>query len=77
LKEILLSRKKDFARHLSGKMLSFALGRKLQYYDEPALQSITQTVIDNDYRATALITAVVQSYPFQHQNNQPPLENEE
>lgn len=71
LKRIVLERKSDFARNLSRKMLSFALGRRLEYFDEPALSRIQQSLEKARFRATALILTVVQSYPFGHQHTRP------
>ena len=47
-------------------MLTYALGRDLSFYDEPALDSIVLTLEANDYRFSALVLGVVNSYPFQH-----------
>ncbi len=64
LKEILLARRKKFARMVSGQMLRFALGRNLEYYDEPAVAGISQAVVQSGYRAATLIQEIVSSYPF-------------
>jgi hypothetical protein len=64
LKEILLERKDDFAKCLTEKMLIYALGRGLEYYDRPTLKRIVQRVVENDYRLSALIVEIVKSEPF-------------
>ena len=66
LKDILLSRKETFARTVTERMLAFALGRPLAYYDEPVIQEITQAVIASDYRPSVLIERIALSYPFQY-----------
>ncbi|GIW80836.1 MAG: filamin [Gemmatales bacterium] len=65
LKAILKMRKKDFARCLSEKMLTYALGRGLEYYDKCAIDEIVARLVKNEYRFSALILAVVHSDPFQ------------
>ena len=71
LKQILLKRKSDLARNLSKKMLSFALGRRLEYFDEPAIRKIQTSLEKGNFKATRLILAVVNSYPFQYQHSRP------
>jgi hypothetical protein len=55
----------EFARCLAEKMLTYALGRGLEYYDKCALDKIVDTLKQNDYRFSALIDGVVTSEPFQ------------
>ncbi len=45
-------------------MLGFALGRNLEYYDQPTVEEISRALIRNEYSARALITEIVASYPF-------------
>ncbi len=66
LKRLLLAQKSDFIRNLTEKMLAYALGRGLEPYDAPAVRKITQAVAQQDYRSSALILGIVQSYPFQY-----------
>ena len=66
LKDILLSRKQTFARTVTERMLAFALGRPLAYYDEPAIRAVTEAVIESDYRPSVLIEQIALSYPFQY-----------
>jgi len=66
LKKLLLSRyREDFVSTVTEKLLIYALGRGLEYYDKPAVRSITKKAAGNDYRVSALITAIVESTPFQ------------
>ena len=67
LKDILLSRKETFARTVTERMLAFALGRPLAYYDEPTIRAISEAVIESDYRPSVLIEQIALSYPFQYQ----------
>ena len=67
LKTILLRRKETFARTVTERMLAFALGRPLAYYDEGSIRAITKAVIESDYRPSVLIEQIALSYPFQYQ----------
>lgn len=68
LRSLLLSTKrKEFIGCVSEKMLTYALGRGLEYYDQCALQEIMQQLEKNDHRFSTLVVEVVRSYPFQHQ----------
>ena len=47
------------------KMLLYALGRGLEYYDQAAVRTIARQAAKDDYRMSALIAAIVKSTPFQ------------
>lgn len=66
LKRLLLTRyRDDFAATVTEKLLTYALGRGLEYYDKPAVRSINRQAAGANYRMSALITAIVESTPFQ------------
>jgi hypothetical protein len=66
LKKILLTNRRDeFVATATEKLLLYALGRGLEYYDRPAVRSIARQAAKDDYRMSALITAIVKSTPFQ------------
>ena len=64
LKKLLASQKDLFGRCLAEKMLTYALGRGLEYYDKCAVDQIVAGLARNDYRFSALVAGVVQSEPF-------------
>jgi hypothetical protein len=64
-KALLASHRDEFLGTMTGKLLTYALGRGLEYYDLPAVRSITRQAAKDDYRMSALVTAIVQSTPFQ------------
>ena len=64
LKEILISRKKQFIKCITEKMLTYALGRGLEYYDKPTVDKIISVLEENDYRSSVLISQIVRSDPF-------------
>jgi hypothetical protein len=65
LKTILTGRKDLFARCLSEKMLTYALGRGVERSDRCVVDAISHDLDAHDYRFISLILAVVQSEPFQ------------
>lgn len=64
LKSILKSDGPRFARGLSEKLLTYALGRGLEPHDRPAVQQIARRVEQNEYRFSELVNAIVDSVPF-------------
>jgi cytochrome c553 len=66
LRQVLLNRKDDFVRHLTSKMLGYALGRSLQDGDQCTVQRIAGALAKDDYRARTLIREVVLSVPFRN-----------
>jgi hypothetical protein len=65
LKTILKAKKELFGRSLAEKMLTYALGRGLEYYDKCAVDKIVAELAKNDYRFSTLIAEIVHSDPFQ------------
>jgi len=63
---VLAAQKKDqFVRAMADKMLTYALGRGLEYYDKCALDEITAPLAKNDYKFSDLVLGIVKSTPFQ------------
>jgi len=65
LREALLSRSDVFVSTLTEKLLTYALGRGVKYYDMPAVRDITRAAAQNDYRFSSLISGIVNSTAFQ------------
>jgi hypothetical protein len=66
LKKILADKKRDeFLQCLASKMLTFALGRGMEYYDRTSLDGIVKRMSKNQYRFSALVEGVVNSPAFQ------------
>jgi mono/diheme cytochrome c family protein len=57
--------KDDFISTVSEKLLIYALGRGLEYYDKPTVRSITRRAASDNYTMNALVLAIVNSTPFQ------------
>ncbi|HYE07280.1 MAG TPA: DUF1592 domain-containing protein [Planctomycetota bacterium] len=66
LKKLFLARGRDFARSLTEKMLTYALGRGLEEYDAPTVDAIVARLERDEWRFSSLILGVVESYPFRH-----------
>lgn len=64
LKDALLARKDLFVRHLTEKLLAYALGRGLEYYDIPAVKAVVARVAADGYRMDTLILEIARCYPF-------------
>jgi hypothetical protein len=62
---ILQDDKDAFARCLTEKMLTFAIGRGLERYDRPVVNSIAHKLADNQYKFSTLVMEVVNSAPFE------------
>jgi hypothetical protein len=72
LKSVLLSDRDVFARCVTEKLLSYALGRGLERYDQPVVKSIVNGLPVQDYRFSALVLEIVKSLPFQVQERDRP-----
>ncbi len=59
------SKREEYLKCLSEKMLTYALGRGLEYYDKCAVDQILKRLSANEDRFSALILGVVKSTPFQ------------
>lgn len=63
--EILKGRREEFLRCLAEKLLTYALGRGLEYHDRPAVKKIVQETAADGERFSAMVLAIVHSVPFQ------------
>ncbi len=70
LKKVILEQRfDDFLRQMVRKMLSYALGRQLEYYDEPVIRHIVKSVKEDGFKSQTLMREVIMSYPFQYKRN--------
>ena len=65
LRRSLLAQKEQFVRTVTGKLLTYAVGRQMEYSDAPAIRAIVRTAGANDYRWSSTILAIIKSTPFQ------------
>jgi hypothetical protein len=65
LRQALLAQKTQFVKAVTEKLLTYALGRGLEYYDAPAVRGIDRAAEADDSRWSSLILGIVKSVPFQ------------
>jgi hypothetical protein len=65
LRTLLVSHREDFVRTVSEKLLTYAIGRSVEFYDMPAIRKIERDAAAADYRWSSMISAIVKSAPFQ------------
>jgi len=70
LRDLLLERPNDLVGTITEKLLRFALGRSLEYYDMPQVRAIVRTAAEDDYRWSSVILGVIESTPFQMRRTQ-------
>jgi hypothetical protein len=70
LQKALLSRPEIFVTTLSEKLLTYALGRGVEYYDAPAIRKIVRDARASDYRFSTIVLGIVESTPFQMRRSQ-------
>jgi cytochrome c5 len=64
LREMLLGRQEQFVNTVTEKLLSYAIGRGVEYFDLPAVRAIVRNAAPGDYRWSSEIVGIVQSAPF-------------
>jgi hypothetical protein len=64
LQKILLDHKDQFTRAFTERLLTYALGRGLEAYDQPAVRTIAHAAVQDDYRIRTIILGIVKSTPF-------------
>ena len=65
LKQALLRQPDRFVTTITEKLLTFALGRGVDYHDAPAIRAIVRDMARDDYRLSSLVMGIVRSTPFQ------------
>jgi cytochrome c551/c552 len=65
LRNILLSKREQFVDTVSEKLLTYALGRGIEYYDMPAIRKIVHDAAPAGYRWSSIVLGIVESTPFQ------------
>ena len=65
LQGLLLERPDDLVGTITEKLMRFALGRSLEYYDMPEVRAVVRAASVENYRWSSIILGVVESTPFQ------------
>ena len=64
LRDALLTRPDQIVQTLTEKLMIYALGRGVEYYDMPAVRKVVRDAGRDDYRFAAIVTGIVTSEPF-------------
>jgi hypothetical protein len=70
LRKAILSHPDQFVGTMTEKLLTYALGRGLEYYDMPVVRGIVHDAARTDYRFSSLIMGIVKSVPFERKKPQ-------
>jgi len=65
LSDVLLKRRLPLVRTFTMNLLAYAIGRRIEYYDQPTIRAIASQAEADDYRLSSFIMGVVESAPFQ------------
>lgn len=65
LRNAIMKHPEQFVRTLTEKMLTYGLGRGLEYYDMPTVRGIARDASRNDYKFSSIVLGIVKSTPFQ------------
>jgi mono/diheme cytochrome c family protein len=64
LRQALLRNPEDFVATMTSKLLTYALGRGVEYYDAPAVRAITRAAARTNYTFSSVVLGIVKSVPF-------------
>jgi hypothetical protein len=65
LKKVLLDRREQVVRTVAENLMTYALGRGVEYYDQPSIRQIVREAAASQYRWSAIMLGIVKSPPFQ------------
>jgi len=66
LRKALLAKPNQFVETLTEKLMTFGLGRSIDYNDMPAVRKVVRAAARDNYRFSALLTAIAESEPFRY-----------
>ena len=65
LRKALLRRPEQFVQTMTEKLMTYALGRSVEYHDMPAVRQIVRDAARDNYRFSSIVMGIVKSAPFQ------------
>jgi len=65
LRQALMRRPEQFVQTMTEKLMTYALGRSVDYYDMPTVRQIVRDAARDNYRFSSLVMGIVKSAPFQ------------
>jgi hypothetical protein len=73
VRQVLLQKQPEqFASTVADRLLTYALGRGLEYYDAPAVRGIVREAARGGYKLSSLLLGVIKSPPFQMRGSEEP-----
>jgi hypothetical protein len=76
LREALVVRDDQFVQAMTQKLMMYALGREIEYYDMPQVRAIVRAAKGQDYRFSALVAGIVESDAFRRQAAAPKADSQ-
>jgi hypothetical protein len=67
MRNYLLQKPDQFVQTLTEKLMTYALGRGVEFHDMPTVRAIVRDSAQHDYRFSSIVTGIVTSAPFQMQ----------
>ena len=71
LRQALLSRSNIVLRTFTENLMSYALGRRVEYTDEPTVRAIVRRASENDHRFSSFALGIAESVAFQMNRSEP------
>ncbi|MEQ1756948.1 MAG: DUF1592 domain-containing protein [Vicinamibacterales bacterium] len=65
LRQVMVNRSNQFVSNVTGTLMTYALGRGVEYYDAPTVRAILRDAAPSNYRFSSLVLGIVKSAPFQ------------
>jgi len=65
LRQALMRRPEQFVETITEKMMTYALGRSVEYYDMPTVRKIVRDAARDNYRFSSIVLGIVKSAPFE------------
>jgi hypothetical protein len=65
VRQMIVGNPEQFATAFTEKLMMYALGRNVQYYDAPTVRAIVRNAAEEDYRFSAIVRGIAGSVPFQ------------
>ena len=73
LRALLLEYDDQFVRTVTEKLMSYALGRPLEYFDQPTVRQIVREAEDNEYRWSSIVLGIAKSPAFLMRRSAEPI----
>ena len=67
LRQVLLQRPDQFVQALTAKLMMYAIGRELEYFDMPQVRAVVRSAARDEYRFASVVKGIVSSEAFRMQ----------